>query len=136
MTQNQTVGRQPVSDWAVAAVVFAAAMMMMNGLFQAIAGLAALINDQYFVVVRGYAFDLDITAWGWIHIILGLAVAAAGVGLLTRASWARVVALIVTVLSALNNFFFIPYAPFWSLLVIALDVWIIWALTRPNILSQ
>jgi hypothetical protein len=136
MTQNQTVGRQPVSDWAVAAVVFAAAMMMMNGLFQAIAGLAALINDQYFVVVRGYAFDLDITAWGWIHIVLGLAVAAAGVGLLTRASWARVVALIVTMLSAINNFFFIPYAPFWSLLVIALDVWIIWALTRPNILSQ
>lgn len=46
------------------------------------------------------------------------------------------VALIVTALSAIDNFFFIPYAPFWSLLVIALDVWIIWALTRPNVLQQ
>lgn len=136
MTQNQTTGRQPVSDWAVGGVVFAAAMMLMNGLFQVIAGLAALINDQYFVAVRGYAFDLDITAWGWIHLILGLIVVGAGIGLLVRASWARVVALIVTVLSAIDNFFFIPYAPFWSLLVIALDAWIIWALTRPNVLQQ
>ncbi|TCC08780.1 hypothetical protein E0H45_17815 [Kribbella soli] len=113
-------------------VAFAATMMLMIGAFHVIAGFAAILNDDYFVLVRGYAFDLDITAWGWIHLILGLAVVATGIGLFARQTWAGVVALFLVVLSAIDNFFFIPYAPFWSLLLIALDVWVIWALTRPR----
>jgi hypothetical protein len=134
MIHNDTDERQTVSAWAMTGVTFAATMMVLIGAFQAIAGLAAIINDQYFVVVRGYAFDLDVTTWGWIHLILGLATAAAGFGLFARTVWAGVVALFVAVLSAINNFFFIPHAPFWSLLVIALDVWVIWALTRPRVI--
>ncbi|HET6299748.1 MAG TPA: hypothetical protein VK659_20720 [Asanoa sp.] len=132
MTQNRTVESQADSGWAMSGVAFAATMMLMVGAFHVIAGLAAILNDEYFVLVRGYAFDLDITAWGWIHLVLGLGVVAAGVGLFSRAVWAAAVALVLTVLSAIDNFFFIPYAPFWSLLLIALDVWIIWALTRPR----
>src|SRR3954453_5453099 len=119
----------------MAGVAFAATMMLMIGGFQVIIGLAAILNDDYFVRVRGYAFNLDITAWGWIHLILGLGLIAAGIGLFSRAVWAGVVALFLVVLSAIDNFFFIPYQPFWALLLIAIDIWVIWSLTRPRALG-
>ena len=64
--------------------------------------------------------------------ILGVLVALAGMALYSRATWAGIAALFLCVLSAIDNFFFIPYYPFWSILLIALNVWIIWALTRPG----
>ncbi|WP_199240041.1 MULTISPECIES: hypothetical protein [Kribbella] len=136
MTQNSGIEPQAESGWAMTGVAFAAAMMLMIGLFQVIAGLAAILNDEFFVAVRGYAFDLDITAWGWLHLILGLGMIVVGIGLFSRAVWAGVIAVFLVVLSAIDNFFFIPYAPFWSLLLIALDVWVIWALTRPRALRS
>jgi len=65
MIHSDTDDRQTVSGWAVGGMAFAATVMILNGAFSVIAGLAALIDDEYFVVVRGYAFDLDVTAWGW-----------------------------------------------------------------------
>jgi hypothetical protein len=123
---------QPVSGWAIGGIAFAATLMLMIGAFQAIAGLVAIIDDEFFVAVRGYTFDLDITVWGWIHLIVGLGVAAAGLSLFARTVWAGIVAIVLAMLSAIQNFFFIPYYPFWSILVIALDVWVIWSLTRPS----
>ena len=130
MSQYDT-GPRP-SGWAVGGLTFASTMMVLIGIFQAFAGLGAIIDDEFFVVTQNYAFDLDVTAWGWIHLILGIIVAWAGYALWSGKLWAGVVALILAMLSALANFFFIPYYPFWSLLVIALNVWVIWALTRPD----
>ena len=130
MSQYDT-GPRP-SGWAVGGLTFASTMMVLIGIFQAFAGLGAIIDDEFFVVTQNYAFDLDVTAWGWIHLILGIVVAWAGYALWSGKLWAGVVALILAMLSALANFFFIPYYPFWSLLVIALNVWVIWALTRPD----
>lgn len=136
MTQYEQ--RMPMTDtpelsgWAVGALAFAGTMMVVIGFFQIIAGIAAIANDKFYVVTTNYAFDLDVTGWGWIHLILGILVAATGFGLLARRVWAGIIALVLVTLSAIANFFFIPYYPFWSLLVIALDVWVIWALTRPG----
>lgn len=132
MTQNYPTEPKTVSGWAMGGMMFAATIMVLTGAFQAITGLVAILDDQFFVAVRGYTFDIDLTAWGWIHLIIGLAVAVAGFALFARTVWAGVVALVLAMLSALSNFFFIPHYPFWSLLVIALDVWVIWALTRPS----
>jgi hypothetical protein len=99
---------------------------------QVIAGLAAVINDEFFVVSRNYAFDLDVSTWGWIHLVFGLVLLVAGFGLFGRRTWAGVTALFLAMLSAFLNFFFIPVYPFWAIVVITLDVWIIWALTRPG----
>jgi hypothetical protein len=79
------------------------------------------------VATRNYVFQLDATTWGWIHLLVGLLVAFAGYGLLSGKTWARVVAITLAVLSAVANFLFIPYYPFWSLLIITLDVFVIWA---------
>ena len=130
MSQYDTAPRP--SGWAVGGLTFASTMMVLIGIFQAFAGLGAIIDDEFFVVTKNYAFDLDVTAWGWIHLILGIVVAGAGFALWAGKTWAMVTALFLAMLSALANFFFIPYYPFWSLLVIALDVWVIWALTRPG----
>jgi hypothetical protein len=124
-------GARP-SGWVVGGITFASTMMVLIGIFQAFAGLAAIINDDFFVVTKNYAFDLDVSAWGWIHLILGIVVACAGFALWAGKTWAAVTAIALAMLSAIANFFFIPYYPFWSLLVIALNVWVIWALTRPS----
>jgi hypothetical protein len=128
---GQGPGREPVSGWAIGGILFAAVMMMLIGIFQIIAGLAAIFEDDFFVVTQNYVFDLDVSAWGWIHFLLGAVIALAGYGVMKGATWGRVVGIVMAVLSAVANFFFIPYYPFWSILVIALCVWVIWALTRP-----
>ena len=129
---SQYDDRTPLSGWAIGGISFAASIMIVIGIFQIIAGLAAIFDDGFYVVTENYAFDLDPTAWGWIHLILGIVVLLAGFGLFAGKTWAGVVALTLAMLSAIANFFLIPYYPFWSILVIALAVWVIWALTRPG----
>jgi hypothetical protein len=115
------------SGTAVGFILFAAIMMIMSGVFQAIAGLVAIIDNEFYVATRNYLFQFDATTWGWIHLIGGIIVALAGWGLLSGQTWARTVAIILAVLSAIANFAFIPYYPFWSLLIITLDIFVIWA---------
>ena len=92
--------------------------------------LPRLEMDEFFVTTPNYAFEVDVTAWGWIHLLLGLLVAFAGYALFAAKTWARVVGVTLATLSAIANFFFIPYYPFWAILMISLAVWVIWSLTR------
>jgi hypothetical protein len=116
------------SGWAVGFILFAAIMMIMTGVFQALQGLIAIFENEFYVATRNYLFQFDATTWGWIHLVVGLVVAFAGWGLLSGRTWARATAIALAVLSAIANFLFIPYYPFWSLLIIALDVFVIWAI--------
>jgi hypothetical protein len=122
----------PVSGWAVGGVSFAGAMLFLIGTFQAIAGLTAIFNDEFYVVSPNYTFDLDVTGWGWIHFLLGVALIVIAWSLFSGRAWAGWAAIAIAVLSAIANFFFIPYYPFWAILVIGLDVWVVWSLTRPG----
>jgi hypothetical protein len=120
------------SGWVIGGVTFASTIMILIGIFQAFAGLEAIIDDDFYVVTQNYAFDLDTTAYGWIHLILGIVIVCAGFALWARKTWAAIVAIFLAMLSAIANFFFIPYYPFWSILMIALAIWVIWAITRPG----
>lgn len=113
---------------AIGAIMFAGIMMAINGIFSAIAGIVALAKDDFYVVLPNYVLELDPTTWGWIHLILGIVVAFAGFAVLTGKTWARVIGILVASISAIANFGFIPYYPIWSLLIIAIDVVVIWAL--------
>jgi hypothetical protein len=119
---------QQTTGWAVGFILFAAIMMIMAGFFQLLAGLVAIFENEFYVATRDYVFQFDATTWGWIHLLVGLVMAFAGWGLLSGRTWARVVAITLAVLSAIANFLFIPYYPFWSLLIITLDVFVIWAI--------
>jgi hypothetical protein len=132
MSQYESGPDQPVSSWALGGIAFAGTIMVLIGFFQAIAGLTAIIDEQFYVVTRNYAFDIDVTAWGWIHLIIGVIVFLTGLFLFRRSAVAGAVAVVLAMLSAIANFFFIPYYPIWSLVVIALNVWVIWSLTRPG----
>jgi hypothetical protein len=124
---NQVSERSP-SRWAVGFTFFAGAMMIMVGMFQAIEGLAAVLQDDFYVVTADYAFEMDVTTWGWIHLIGGSIVCLAGAFLLTGNVVARIIGITVALFSAISNFFFIPYYPLWTILIIALNIVIIWAL--------
>jgi hypothetical protein len=119
-----------VSGWAKGLAAFAGAVMILVGFFHAFNGLAAIFEDDFFVLRANYAFDIDISAWGWIHLILGVIVVFAGISIFTGATWARGVGIVLALLSAFANFLFIPYYPVWAVLIIALDIAIIWALVN------
>jgi hypothetical protein len=123
---------EQMSGWAIGGIAFAATVLTIIGFFQVIAGLTAIFDDNFYIVTRHYTFDLDATAWGWVHFLLGILLVVTGFGLFGRRAWAGVTAIMLAALSAVLNFFFIPYYPFWTILVIALDIWVIWALTRPG----
>jgi hypothetical protein len=117
--------RENTSGWAVGFTIFAAIMMLMVGAWQALQGLIAIFENEFYVATRNYTFQFDATTWGWIHLVLGLIVAFAGWGLLSGKAWARIVGITLAALSATANFLFIPY---WAILIIAVDIFVIWAL--------
>jgi hypothetical protein len=105
-------------------------MMLMGGFFSVMEGLVAIFKDDYYLVAKsGLAVNIDYTAWGWTHLIAGCIIVAAGFGLFTGKTWARVVGVVLAVVSALVNFAFIAAFPVWGVVVIAIDVFVIFALT-------
>jgi hypothetical protein len=130
-SQYQSPGRagKATSGWAVGFILFAAILMIMVGVFQALQGLIAIFENEFYLATRNYTFQFDATTWGWIHLLLGLLVAFAGYGLLSGRTWARLLAITLAALSATANFLFIPYYPFWSLLLVTLNILVIWAIT-------
>jgi hypothetical protein len=120
------------SAWARGLTVFAAVMMMAVGIFQALQGLVALFNSEFYVVGREYTFEFDVTAWGWFHLLLGAGVGVAGVFLYLGATWARWTAIVLVGLSMLANFMWLPYYPIWGLVILALDVAVVWAIVSTD----
>jgi hypothetical protein len=117
------------SGAAVGFTVFAGVLMIVMGFLHALWGLAAIIEDRFFVATRNYVYDIDVTGWGWVHLIAGVIIFLAGFGVFSGAVWARTVGVTLAVISAIANFLTIPYFPIWSLVILALDVFVIWALT-------
>jgi hypothetical protein len=113
---------------ATGGMLFAGTVMVLSGIFQIFQGIAGIAKDHIFVSTANYAFKFDTTAWGWTHLILGILVALTGFAVFTAAPWARVVGIFLVGLQALSSFMFLPYYPFWALTILALDIFIIWAL--------
>jgi len=116
---------------AVGFTAFAGVIMGVAGFFQMIAGFGAILEDKVYAVGQDYVFSFDVTTWGWIHLLVGLVLVASGVGVFYGSVLARSVGVFVAGLSAVANFAFLLgwNQPFWSMLIIGLDVVIIWALT-------
>jgi hypothetical protein len=117
------------SAWLVGFTAFAAMMMMLMGFFQVSVGLIALFNQEFYVTTPEYVFAFDVGTWAWIHLIWGAIVLIAGFSLLSGATWARVLGAVIAAIAAAQAFVFLPYQPFWSIIIIAVSVLVIWALT-------
>ncbi|MFI1681447.1 MULTISPECIES: hypothetical protein [unclassified Streptomyces] len=113
---------------AAGLTVFAAVMLMIAGIMGFIRGLMAVLEDDVFLTTRDYVFQFDLTSWGWIHLILGVVAIGVSAGLFVAMAWARVLGVIIAGLLMIANFLSIPYYPFWSLTLIAVNGFIIWGL--------
>jgi hypothetical protein len=129
MTQLQQPATSTRSGAAVGFTIFASAMMVLIGTFQMLAGVIALVNDEFYVVTQEWIFQFDVTTWGWIHLALGAVILAAGIGLFSGQVWARTVGVLLAILSAVVSFAWLPWYPIWGVIIITLDVFVIWALT-------
>jgi len=110
-------------------ITFAAIMMIIAGSLNALYGLIAVINDEWVVWGNRANLYLDISQWGWTHLVIGLIVLFAGIGLFSGRMIARIIAIIVAGLSLIANFFFIPAYPLWAIAIVVIDLLVIWALT-------
>ena len=117
------------SGAAIGWSVFAAYMLMMLGIFQALAGIAAIANDDRFVVTEDYVLTLDVTQWGWVHLIIGTIVFLSGLGIFSGNVLARTVGVFVAIGSGISAFVYLPIQPVWSSILIAIVIAVIWALT-------
>jgi hypothetical protein len=118
-----------VSGWAVGITFFASLMLLLIGTFHLLAGFAAVLDDAFYTVRPSYALELDVTTWGWLQMGAGVVVMLAGALLLVGSMFGRIIAIAVAALSAIGNFWSIPYYPVWSILLISLDIAVIWAVT-------
>ncbi|WP_226435589.1 DUF7144 family membrane protein [Rhodococcus yananensis] len=120
--------RHPVRNgFAGATTIAAGALLAAAGILSILQGISALANDDLFVVGPEYLYSFDITGWGWIHLLIGILVVATAIGLFAAATWARAVAIVLAAVSIVANFLWLPYYPWWAVLVIALDILVIWA---------
>jgi hypothetical protein len=129
MTQQtyDTTREQP-TGW-VGWIFFAGTMMVIGGGLNLFYGIVAAFNDDWVLWQNGNAVFVDISNWGWAHIVIGAIVLLAGFGVMTGNVLARTIGVIVAAISLIANFFVIPLYPLWSLTIIVIDVLVIWALT-------
>jgi hypothetical protein len=128
-SRMQNVQATQMTGW-VGWIAFAAIIMLILGSFHVIQGLVALFKDEYFLVGKsGLVINVDFTTWGWIHVIGGVIIAAAGLALFTGKVWARTIGVILALGSAIVNVGFLSAYPIWSAIMIGFDVLVIWALT-------
>lgn len=128
-TATPTTGPAAASrPWVAGLALFAGIIMIVVGVVAALNGIAALVGDQVFVRLEGYIYAFDLTTWEWIHLLAGILLAVAGGAVIAGQAWARTLGIILAGLHLIANFMFLPYTPWWSISIIALDVAVIWAL--------
>ncbi|WP_412075253.1 hypothetical protein ACLF6K_04555 [Streptomyces xanthophaeus] len=108
--------------------VLAAVLMIIGGAMAIFEGIASLANDSLIVVTRHYVFEFSRTGWGWVHLIVGIALVFAGCAVLSGALWGRFFGVAVAGLGAIANFLWLPYYPLWALVLIAINLFVVWAL--------
>jgi hypothetical protein len=103
--------------------------MILIGLFHAISGLAEVVDPDAYAVTENYVFKFSSDAWGWIHLLGGIIIFFAGFAIFRGAVWGRTVGVILAIVSAFAAFAWLPYAPVSAIVIIAIDITVIWALT-------
>ncbi|NUR08672.1 MAG: hypothetical protein HOQ22_13640 [Nocardioidaceae bacterium] len=129
MTQQTYRSSATRNGWAYGMTLFAGVWLTAVGLFQALEGISAIAKDTIYAKTPDYVFQFDVTTWGWIHLTIGVIALVVGVCLLLGQSWALVVGIIMATISALANFMYLPWYPLWALVIVALDIAVIWALS-------
>ena len=126
---QQTYGPETERTGWTGWITFAGVMLIIGGSLGLIFGIIAAVNDNWVVFTNRGQVSLDLSTWGWVHIIVGAIVVLAGFGVFTGNILARIVAVAVAVVSLIANFLWLPVYPVWAIIIITIDVLVIWALT-------
>ncbi|MET9882086.1 hypothetical protein ABZZ20_02815 [Streptomyces sp. NPDC006430] len=126
---SSTPGTTPSSSaWATGGTMFAGVLMLVVGIFGIFEGIAGIAEDEVYTRVGNYTFEFDLTAWGWIHLIVGILVVVTGAAILKGAKAGRIAGIVLAALSVIAHFMWLPYQPLWSIIAIGIGVFVIWAL--------
>jgi hypothetical protein len=134
LAKRQAIIAGPKAQWAGGLTLFAGVMLFWAGIVEFLQGFSAVLSDDVFVASPSYVFALDLTAWGWVHMLIAVAAMVVGGAVITHRTWGLVAGLVVAVLVAVANFLFIPQSSSWPLAAIGFSVAIIWALSQ--VISQ
>ncbi|MFH8655782.1 DUF7144 family membrane protein [Streptomyces afghaniensis] len=125
---HPTHGPTAKRGFAVGLMVFGAVMLMIAGILGILRGIAAIAEDDVFLSTPNYVFEFDLTGWGWVHLILGVVAVIVSMGLFQASTWARVAGVGIAGLVIIANFLSLPSYPVWSVVMIAMSGFIVWAL--------
>lgn len=117
-----------INPWAAGGIMFAGVLLMVDGVLGAIKGIAGIASNDVYARINDYVFKFNVTAWGWIHVVLGILLAVVGWGILKGSGWARGVGVGLAALNMIANFMWLPYQPIWAVVSLAIDTFVIWAL--------
>src|SRR5262245_11044524 len=113
---------------ATGGTAFAGVLMMVIGIVGVLNGIAGIATNDVYARVGDYVYKFNLTAWGWIHLVIGALLAITGWGVLQDRAWARGVGVGLAALYIIAYFMFLPYAPVWSLVAIVIAAFVIWSL--------
>jgi hypothetical protein len=115
--------------YATGWTLFASCIMIFGGIMAVFEGIGAIVDNTRYVITGSYVYRFNVTGWGWLHLALGVAIVLAGIALFSGSMWARVVGVVVVGFNMIVNFLWLPYYPFWGVIMIGIDIFVIWALT-------
>ncbi len=128
MTGHPPHDKAPARQVIAASATFAAgALLFVTALLTLFQGIAAALGSSVINEKQDYAYELNTTGWGVIHVLMAILLGAVAIGLILGATWARLTAILMSSLSIVSMFLWLPYYPVWSLVVIALDIIVVWA---------
>ncbi|MEU0522297.1 DUF7144 family membrane protein [Streptomyces niveus] len=114
--------------WATGGAMFAGVLLFVDGVLGILNGVVALARDNVFTLNGTYTYQFTLTSWGWIHLVVGAVLVLTGLGIMSGASWARVLGVAMAAVSIVANFMWLFYQPVWAVIAIAIGVFVIWSL--------
>ncbi|MET9529919.1 MULTISPECIES: hypothetical protein [unclassified Streptomyces] len=121
-------GRGSDSTWASGGTLFAGVLLFVDGVLAVLNGIVGIAKDNVYAHVGHYTYQFNLTAWGWIHLAIGVLLILTGLGILKGAPWARWLGVAMATISVVANFMWLPYQPIWAFIAIGIGVFVIWSL--------
>ncbi|GAA4412238.1 hypothetical protein GCM10023168_33890 [Fodinibacter luteus] len=130
LAKRQAILEGPKSTWAGGLTLFGGAMLVIVGILELLQGWSAIRKDDVFVAAPNYVYALDLTTWGWIHVLIGAAAIIVGAAIVKVRTWGLIAGIVIAAISLVSNFLFVPQSTWWAVVMVALSVALIWAFSE------
>lgn len=131
MSHTPTAPSEPTQHRGLASglALFGGVILILGGAFQAAQGLSAIREDNLYGAVDDFVYQTDLSVWGWVHVVIGVLGILIGAAIIAKKRWAYGFGILIASMSAFANFLSLPNYPVWAIVIIALDIAVLWALS-------